>query len=134
MFALTTGLIDMFPGPTIEARSGDTLLITVTNAVEEESIALHWHGIHVTSMCLIPVIDGNPLIIEPRQLTPCQIPWMAPRVFHNAPLRLVRNSSIMSLSQPTRAVPFGTMPIRASCVETVSTADWSFMPLLPRLP
>ena len=72
MFALTTGLIDMFPGPTIEARSGDTLLITVTNAVEEESIALHWHGIHVTSMCLIPLLDGNPLIIEPRQLTPAR--------------------------------------------------------------
>lgn len=54
MFALTTSPIDMFPGPTIEARSGDTLLITITNAVEEESIAIHWHGIHVTSMCLIP--------------------------------------------------------------------------------
>ncbi|OOQ87755.1 laccase [Penicillium brasilianum] len=40
---------DLFPGPTIEARSGDTILITVTNAVEEESIALHWHGIHVTN-------------------------------------------------------------------------------------
>ncbi|KAE8421217.1 multicopper oxidase-domain-containing protein [Aspergillus pseudocaelatus] len=40
---------DLFPGPTIEARSGDTLLITVTNAVKEESIALHWHGIHVTN-------------------------------------------------------------------------------------
>ncbi|KAJ5883361.1 multicopper oxidase-domain-containing protein [Penicillium subrubescens] len=40
---------DLFPSPTIEARSGDTLLITVTNAVEEESIALHWHGIHVSN-------------------------------------------------------------------------------------
>ncbi|KAJ5167326.1 multicopper oxidase-domain-containing protein [Penicillium canariense] len=40
---------DLFPGPTIEARSGDSLLITVTNAVEGDSIALHWHGIHVAS-------------------------------------------------------------------------------------
>ncbi|KAJ5491343.1 hypothetical protein N7539_002910 [Penicillium diatomitis] len=40
---------DLFPGPTIEARSGDTLLITVTNAVEDESIALHWHGIHIAN-------------------------------------------------------------------------------------
>jgi FtsP/CotA-like multicopper oxidase with cupredoxin domain len=48
--------IDLFPSPTIEARSGDTLLITVTNAVEEESIALHWHGIHVSSMYPISVL------------------------------------------------------------------------------
>ncbi|KAJ5551834.1 CAZyme family AA1 [Penicillium sp. DV-2018c] len=39
----------LFPGPTVEARSGDTLIITVTNAVPEESIALHWHGLHVAN-------------------------------------------------------------------------------------
>ncbi|KAJ5625031.1 multicopper oxidase-domain-containing protein [Penicillium lagena] len=51
------------PGPTIEARSGDTLVITVTNELQEESIALHWHGLHVAnamdgaagvSQCTIP--------------------------------------------------------------------------------
>ncbi|KAI2791087.1 hypothetical protein POX_c03942 [Penicillium oxalicum] len=40
---------DLFPGPTIEARSGDTLLITVLNAVEDEPVALHWHGIHIAN-------------------------------------------------------------------------------------
>ncbi|KAJ6160508.1 hypothetical protein N7470_003904 [Penicillium chermesinum] len=40
---------DLFPGPTIEARSGDTLIITVTNALREDSIALHWHGLHVAN-------------------------------------------------------------------------------------
>ncbi|KAJ5131343.1 CAZyme family AA1 [Penicillium bovifimosum] len=43
----------LFPGPTVEARSGDTLIITVTNALPEESIALHWHGLHVAN-----VMDG----------------------------------------------------------------------------
>ncbi|KAJ5774945.1 hypothetical protein N7457_009841 [Penicillium paradoxum] len=44
---------DLFPGPTVEGRSGDTLIITVTNTLPEESIALHWHGLHVTN-----VMDG----------------------------------------------------------------------------
>ncbi|KAJ5365689.1 hypothetical protein N7517_008575, partial [Penicillium concentricum] len=39
----------LFPGPTVEARSGDTLIITVTNALSDESIALHWHGLHVAN-------------------------------------------------------------------------------------
>ena len=44
-------ILDLFPGPTIEARSGDTLIISVTNELPEESIALHWHGLLVTSTC-----------------------------------------------------------------------------------
>lgn len=40
---------DLFPGPTIEARSSDTIIITVTNALQEEPIALHWHGLHVSN-------------------------------------------------------------------------------------
>ncbi|KAJ5614643.1 hypothetical protein N7528_008297 [Penicillium herquei] len=40
---------DHFPGPTIEARSGDTLIITVTNGLKEDSLALHWHGLHVVN-------------------------------------------------------------------------------------
>lgn len=43
-------IIDLFPGPTVEARSGDTLMITVTNALADDEIALHWHGLHVASM------------------------------------------------------------------------------------
>ncbi|CAG8909727.1 unnamed protein product [Penicillium egyptiacum] len=39
----------LFPGPTVEARSGDTLIITVTNALPDEPIALHWHGLHVAN-------------------------------------------------------------------------------------
>ncbi|KAF4761668.1 hypothetical protein N7455_003394 [Penicillium solitum] len=39
----------LFPGPTVEARSGDTLIITVTNALPDESIAIHWHGLHMAN-------------------------------------------------------------------------------------
>ncbi|PYI07096.1 hypothetical protein BO78DRAFT_444304 [Aspergillus sclerotiicarbonarius CBS 121057] len=37
----------LFPGPTVEARSGDRLIINVTNSLEDESISIHWHGLHV---------------------------------------------------------------------------------------
>ncbi|TVY90217.1 Laccase [Lachnellula willkommii] len=37
---------DQFPGPTIEARSGDILEIEVCNH-SEENVSLHWHGLHM---------------------------------------------------------------------------------------
>ncbi|KAL2846359.1 multicopper oxidase-domain-containing protein [Aspergillus pseudoustus] len=37
----------MFPGPTIEARSGDTIIINVTNTLHDEAFSLHWHGLHI---------------------------------------------------------------------------------------
>jgi hypothetical protein len=40
----------LFPGPTIEARSGDTLVISLINRLEDESISIHWHGLHVKSL------------------------------------------------------------------------------------
>ena len=38
---------DAFPGPTIEANWGDTIEVTVTNAITgpEEGTSLHWHGL-----------------------------------------------------------------------------------------
>lgn len=38
---------DVFPGPTIEVRSGDELRINVHNAMEDESVSIHWHGLQV---------------------------------------------------------------------------------------
>jgi FtsP/CotA-like multicopper oxidase with cupredoxin domain len=38
--------VDQFPGPTIEARSGDILKIEILNFAEEQ-ISLHWHGLHM---------------------------------------------------------------------------------------
>lgn len=38
----------LFPGPSLEARSGDTLIINVANRLAgDEGIAIHWHGLHM---------------------------------------------------------------------------------------
>ncbi|KAJ5138163.1 hypothetical protein N7526_004396 [Penicillium atrosanguineum] len=39
----------LFPGPTIEARPGDTLIINVTNNIQEP-LSIHWHGLHIDSI------------------------------------------------------------------------------------
>ncbi|KAK4540694.1 hypothetical protein LTR36_009025 [Oleoguttula mirabilis] len=37
---------DAFPGPTLEARSGDNVVISVENGLEnDEGVSLHWHGL-----------------------------------------------------------------------------------------
>ncbi|KAJ5747083.1 uncharacterized protein N7511_008779 [Penicillium nucicola] len=40
---------DSFPGPTVELRSGDTLVVTVENGLIEEPVSIHWHGLHVAN-------------------------------------------------------------------------------------
>jgi FtsP/CotA-like multicopper oxidase with cupredoxin domain len=40
---------DPTPGPTIEARSGDTLVVEVVNSLSnDEGLSIHWHGMHMT--------------------------------------------------------------------------------------
>lgn len=34
-----------FPGPTIEARSGDRVVVHVHNNLKDEGLAIHWHGL-----------------------------------------------------------------------------------------
>ncbi|CAK7223437.1 hypothetical protein SBRCBS47491_005205 [Sporothrix bragantina] len=59
-----------FPGPTIEARTGDTLVISVTNSLPDEGISFHWHGLHMrganhmdgpvgVNQCAIPANGGS---------------------------------------------------------------------------
>jgi FtsP/CotA-like multicopper oxidase with cupredoxin domain len=38
-----------FPGPTIEARSGDTLIVHVENGLtaDDEGVSIHWHGLYM---------------------------------------------------------------------------------------
>jgi FtsP/CotA-like multicopper oxidase with cupredoxin domain len=38
---------DLFPGPTIECRPGDTLVIQVINALPSEGVSIHWHGLEM---------------------------------------------------------------------------------------
>lgn len=37
----------LFPGPTIEARSGDRIVVHVHNGLYGEELALHWHGLQM---------------------------------------------------------------------------------------
>lgn len=37
----------MFPGPTIEARSGDRIIVHAHNGLRKEGLALHWHGLQM---------------------------------------------------------------------------------------
>lgn len=39
--------IGQFPGPTIEARSGDELIVNVHNSISngQDDISVHWHGL-----------------------------------------------------------------------------------------
>ncbi|KZT51724.1 multicopper oxidase, partial [Calocera cornea HHB12733] len=55
----------LFPGPTIELRSGDTLRVSVRNELEEGT-ALHWHGLRFADGTVSQ--DGTP------GLTQCPIP------------------------------------------------------------
>lgn len=34
-----------FPGPTIRARVGDTIIVDLTNKLHTEGVVIHWHGI-----------------------------------------------------------------------------------------
>lgn len=38
---------DDFPGPTVETRSGDTLEVHLLNGLEDEGIAMHFHGLQM---------------------------------------------------------------------------------------
>lgn len=52
-----------FPGPTIEANWGDTITVTVNNAITgpEEGTSLHWHGLLQTGT---PWEDGVPSVSQ----------------------------------------------------------------------
>ncbi|PLB48849.1 hypothetical protein P170DRAFT_455674 [Aspergillus steynii IBT 23096] len=51
----------LFPGPTIEARTGDTLTINVTNNLQEP-VSIHWHGLHIqNSMDGVPAVTQQPI-------------------------------------------------------------------------
>ncbi|GJN72156.1 hypothetical protein PLICBS_006228 [Purpureocillium lilacinum] len=36
-----------FPGPTIEARPGDRLVVNVFNGLDSEGVSIHWHGLRM---------------------------------------------------------------------------------------
>ncbi|KAJ3459208.1 hypothetical protein MRS44_015281 [Fusarium solani] len=56
---------DEFPGPTIEARSGDRLVLHIHNGLETEGVSLHWHGLRMKDQNLMDGAVG---------ITQCPIP------------------------------------------------------------
>jgi FtsP/CotA-like multicopper oxidase with cupredoxin domain len=40
-----TSAVGQFPGPWIEARSGDDIIIELHNDLVGENVAIHWHGL-----------------------------------------------------------------------------------------
>lgn len=60
-----------FPGPLIEARSGDELVIEVHNGLQTEDTAIHWHGLEmrgtnemdgVTGLTQSPISPGESFV------------------------------------------------------------------------
>ncbi|KAL5986339.1 hypothetical protein ACLOJK_014672 [Asimina triloba] len=39
------GINGHFPGPTIRAKAGDTIVVELTNKLHTEGVVIHWHGI-----------------------------------------------------------------------------------------
>jgi FtsP/CotA-like multicopper oxidase with cupredoxin domain len=50
-----------FPGPAIRAFVGDTVNVTVHNAMETEFTSIHFHGVHMKDNVWM---DGVPMITE----------------------------------------------------------------------
>ena len=49
-----------FPGPMLEVRSGDTMMVTVRNLLKaNEGLAMHFHGLHVSNE-----MDGVPGVTQ----------------------------------------------------------------------
>ena len=50
-----------FPGPTIRARKGDALEVTIHNRFNDQATSLHFHGLHMVNN---PWMDGVPSVTQ----------------------------------------------------------------------
>ncbi|KAI3926878.1 hypothetical protein MKX01_032793 [Papaver californicum] len=55
------GINGQFPGPTIRAKAGDTVVVHLTNKLHTEGLVIHWHGIRQLD---IPWADGTASISQ----------------------------------------------------------------------
>ncbi|KAK6938050.1 Multicopper oxidase, type 1 [Dillenia turbinata] len=55
------GINGQFPGPTIRARAGDTIVVELTNKLHTEGVVIHWHGIRQMGT---PWADGTASISQ----------------------------------------------------------------------
>ena len=53
------GINGQFPGPTIRAKAGDTIVVELKNALHTEGVVIHWHGIRqVLSLSLSAIASS----------------------------------------------------------------------------
>ncbi|MFQ6662254.1 hypothetical protein Gotur_030123, partial [Gossypium turneri] len=55
------GINGQFPGPTIRAKAGDTIVVDLTNKLHTEGVVIHWHGIRQLGT---PWADGTASISQ----------------------------------------------------------------------
>lgn len=55
------GINGQYPGPTIRARAGDTVVVELTNKLPTEGVVIHWHGIRQLGT---PWADGTASISQ----------------------------------------------------------------------
>jgi L-ascorbate oxidase len=55
------GINGKFPGPTITARAGDVVRVTVNNKLHTEGLVIHWHGMRQVGT---PWADGTASISQ----------------------------------------------------------------------
>ncbi|KAF8403524.1 hypothetical protein HHK36_011628 [Tetracentron sinense] len=55
------GINGQFPGPTIRAKAGDTIVVELTNKLHTEGVVIHWHGIRQLGT---PWADGTASISQ----------------------------------------------------------------------
>ncbi|KAI3752510.1 hypothetical protein L2E82_24544 [Cichorium intybus] len=55
------GINGQFPGPTINARAGDNVVVYLTNKLHDDGVVIHWHGIRQLKT---PWADGTAAISQ----------------------------------------------------------------------
>ncbi|KAE8711486.1 L-ascorbate oxidase [Hibiscus syriacus] len=58
---IVMGINGQFPGPTIRAKAGDTIVVELTNKLHTEGVVIHWHGIRQLGT---PWADGTASISQ----------------------------------------------------------------------
>jgi hypothetical protein len=62
------GINGQFPGPTIRAKAGDTIVVELKNALHTEGVVIHWHGIrqvttyHEHTVTVLYVFSARPAV------------------------------------------------------------------------
>lgn len=54
-----------YPGPTLEANWGDTMVVNVKNSLQHNGTSIHWHGVRMLNSCQHDGVNG---------VTECPIP------------------------------------------------------------